>query len=240
MALLFAMQSLYGQTILNYFENREVAVTIPEGSTAQEIDAILSAAHVTMPGAFSTLAEAEDKEGYLFPDTYRFFKESAPQRVMEIMTDTFERKAAPLFQDGTVPIYDTIIIASLLEKEVVDFNERRIVAGVIKKRLAEGMPLQVDATICYIKKVESDPPGQPCYPLTGLDLRIDSPYNSYLYQGLPPGPIGNPGIDALTATVQAQASPYWYYLTDPATGRTIFSKTHEEHEEQRERYLSNS
>ncbi len=186
----------------------------------------------------SALAVAGGHEGYLFPDTYRFYVGSDPQLVVQTLLDTFERKAAPILAKQPGAIEKNVIIASLLEKEVTSTEDRRIVAGILKKRLEAGMPLQVDATVCYAKKLISDAiPGAPCYPLEPLDFKIDSPYNTYLYKGLPPGPIGNPGLDALTATVQAQASPYWFYLTDPATKRTIFSTTLAEHNVARKRYL---
>jgi UPF0755 protein len=211
--------------------------------TAREIDAVLAAQHVTQPGAFSALAATSSAEGYLFPDTYRFFTDTDPARVMRVMRTNFDTKTAAMFTNAglsTSSIREHVILASLLEREVTSTEDREIVAGILRKRVAAGVPLQVDATICFMKKQSDPDPSVPCYPLTPLDFKTDSPYNTYLYNGLPPGPIGNPGLDALTASVEAKASPYWFYLTDPATKRTIFSRTLKEQNEARARYLGSS
>jgi len=272
-ALFFAVRYYRAHPLSGGLASNEAVVTIPEGITAEEIDALLAARHITTSGSFAALVKSEKKEGYLFPDTYRFFTDSDPHLVLKTLLDTFDKKAAPLFEVSTTQgtttmprgsIKENIIIASILEREVPEFNDRQIVAGILKKRLAAGMALQVDATVCYAKKLAEDAAAATrekvaaaaspseilkqkqtektfsCYPLTPLDFKIDSPYNTYLYTSLPPGPIGNPGVDALRATVQAQQSPYWYYLTDPATGRTIFSKTIKEQNEARARYLTGS
>lgn len=213
----------------------DVTVTIPEGKTAIEIDAILAGEGITRPGAIVAIAERDGLEGHLFPDTYRLHPVSDPEAVVRRMREAFELKAAPLLPDDPEDARDVLIVASMLEKEVPDPADRRIVAGIIGKRIEAGMPVQIDATVCYLKQLASST--APCYPITGVDLTIRSPYNTYLYRGLPPGPIGNPGVGALTAALDPQASPYWFYLSDPATSRTIFSRTNEEQEENRARYL---
>jgi UPF0755 protein len=215
--------------------NPEVTVTIPEGVTAREIDAILAGAGVTPAGSVAAIAERDEREGYLFPDTYRFHPDSDPEAVVARLVATWEEKAAPILDGQPGDVRDHVIVASILEREVPDPADQRVVAGIIEKRLEAGMPLQVDAAICYIKALES--PGTPCYPIFAVDLTNASPYNTYLYRGLPPGPIGNPGASALSASIDAQASPYWFYLSDPATSRTIFSATNEEHERNKDRYL---
>ena len=105
----------------------------------------------------------------------------------------------------------------------------------MKKRLAAGMKLDIDATICYLKKILK---GQSsCYPLSPEDFKIESPYNTYLHIGLPPGSIGSPNISAISATMNSITSPYWYYLNDPKTGKTIFAKTLDEQNANRRIYL---
>lgn len=225
----------YGVPLVRGLLNPEVTVTIPEGVTAAEVDTLLAKAGVTPAGSVLAIAERDAREGYLFPDTYRFHPDSVPEDVVARLVATWEEKAGPLLAGSPGTALEELTIASILEREVRDPDERRVVAGIIKKRLDAGIPLQVDATICYLKKLEE--PGSPCYPIRAVDLTIRSPYNTYLYRGLPPGPIGNPGIGALTASIGAQASPYWFYLSDPATSRTIFSATNEEHERNRSRYL---
>lgn len=211
-------------------QRREVEVRIPDGASVYLIDKILSDAGVLPEGKFLeyVLSLPEIAEGKLFPDTYRFFQGSSPEEVFRKMNDNFRQRGLP--ED------DILILASLLEKEVPDSNERRIVAGILKKRLAAGIPLQVDATICYLKQRLS---GRyvPCYPLSEADFKIDSPYNTYLVRGLPPGPIGSPGLDAIQAAMEPVDSPYWFYLSDPETNKTIFAKTFEEHATNRVKYL---
>lgn len=215
--------------------NPEVSVTLPEGLTAGEIDRILADAGIVPEGSVLAIAERDQREGYLFPDTYRFHRDTDPEEVVARLVATFEEKAAPILADMPAGARRAVIIASLLEREVPDPADQRVVSGIIEKRILEGMPLQIDATLCYVKKLESL--DSSCYPITSVDLTNASPYNTYLYRGLPPGPIGNPGASALRASIDPQPSPYWFYLSDPATSRTIFSATNEEHERNKDRYL---
>jgi UPF0755 protein len=234
-ALLAGFASYLALPKIRTLLNPEVTVTIPEGVTSREIDRLLAEAGVTPAGAVLAIAERDEREGYLFPDTYRFHPNSDPEQVVARLLATWEEKAAPILEGQPGDAFEHVIVASLLEREVPDPADQRVVAGIIEKRLEVGMPLQVDATICYIKALESE--GVPCYPISAVDLTNASPYNTYLYRGLPPGPIGNPGASALSASIDAQASPYWFYLSDPATSRTIFSATNEEHERNKDRYL---
>jgi UPF0755 protein len=217
---------------------RETQVTIPDGASVYLIDKILSDAGVLPAGEFRNyvLSLPEMAEGKLFPDTYRFFLNSSPEEVFRKMRDNFERKALPVLAAEPEKAEENLIFASLLEKEVPDTNERRLVAGILKKRLAAGIPLQVDATICYLKQRLRNE-YLPCYPLTDFDFGINSPYNTYLNKGLPPGPIGSPGLDAIRAAMNPVDSPYWFYLSDPKTNRTVFAKTLEEHTINRAKYL---
>src|SRR3989344_1985074 len=175
----------------------EVEVVIKEGETIFGIDALLAESGVIKAGELIALhADAEyGLEGFLFPDTYRFLIDSDPSAVAAKFTDNFKKKAPPKIVEREEGWYDALILASLLEREVPDFEERRLVAGILKKRLRNGWPLQVDAVFCYIKEPE------PCYPLSALDLKIDSRYNTYIYKGLPPTPIGNPGVEAMRAAL---------------------------------------
>lgn len=234
--------SMSGFDILNILvqgQVREVVVTIPEGSTLYDIDRILSAAGVLSPESLIAFLESspEPLEGKLFPDTYRLFTNISPEEVVEKLTRNFEVKAEPLFQGERDQLEENLIMASLLEREIPDLEERRVVAGVLRKRLQAGMPLQVDATICYVKEQRARGEDGSCYPLTPLDFTVDSPYNSYRYKGLPPAPIGNPGTSSIFAALHPKPSPYWFYLSDPATGKTVFSKTLDEQEANRVKYL---
>lgn len=211
--------------------NREIAVTIPEGLAAREIDAILAGSGVTQAGEVAAIAAARGLEGKLFPDTYRFFVPTEPEEVVTRLTLTYGKKALPILAREAKSEKANLILASLIEREVPDPEERRVVSGILRKRLAAGMPLQVDAAFCYVK-------AGPCHPLTADDLTADSLYNTYIYKGLPPGPIGNPGEDALRAAVNPVSSPYWFYLSDPKTKKTVFARTLDEHRQNRVKYLN--
>ncbi|MBI3638174.1 endolytic transglycosylase MltG [Candidatus Wolfebacteria bacterium] len=175
-------------------------------------------------------------EGFLFPDTYYFYPQSNTEAVIRKFLKNFEAKALPFFV-GRNDFKKDITLASLLEKEIPDFFDRQIVAGILKKRINAGMPLQVDATVVYISCA-----GRflSCPDITRADYKTDSSYNTYLYPGLPPLPIGNPGADAIKAAITLKNSPYWYYLSDPKTKKTIFSQTLDEHNKNRAKYLLKS
>lgn len=217
---------------------REATVVIPEGASVYDIDDILSRAGVLTAGSLVERVHTQGIEGRLFPDTYKFFYRSTPEAVIKTFLDNFARKAAPLLSSDPKEMKGQLILASLIEREVPDHTDRRIVAGILKKRLNAGMGLQVDATICYIKRAQNPAaPYNGCYPLTPLDFKIDSPYNTYLYKGLPPEPIGSPGLSSLQAVLSPIATRYWFYLSDPVTKKTIWSETFEEHSNNRNEYL---
>jgi UPF0755 protein len=218
----------------------EATVTIPEGSNIYDIDRILSDALVIQPGALIAAARAQNLEGHLFPDTYQFYTNDSVGDVVREMTADFNAKAAPLLAADPANAARNLIIASIVQKEVPDESDEELVAGIILKRLATGMPLDIDATVCYAKFIKSPTSTAQACTLTALDFKIDSPYNTYLYKGLPPGPIGNPGTSAITAALHPQASPYLYYLSDPATGKTIFAKTLDEQNQNRVKYLESN
>jgi UPF0755 protein len=125
----------------------------------------------------------------------------------------------PVLRRGIFSIKDVITIASMIENEVPNSADRKIVADIIYRRLKIGMALQIDATVDYAKE------------------RDDDRYNTYLNPGLPRGPISNPGIDAIESALNPKSSPYLYYLSDPKTKKTIFSKTFEEHRANIDKFL---
>jgi UPF0755 protein len=210
----------------------EVTVTIPEGYTIYDIDRVLSNDGVLQPGDLiaaasvsSTFPSSSPLEGRLFPDTYDFFIDSTTSTVIQKFLVDFNVKAEPLLATDPKNAERDLIIASILQKEVASSTDQAIVAGILEKRLTAGIPLDVDATICYIKQQEHPTSTTGCYPLSAADYKIDSLYNTYLYRGLPPTPIGNPGTDAIQAALHPQSSTYWYYLSDPKTGKTIYAAT---------------
>ncbi|HEY5221302.1 MAG TPA: endolytic transglycosylase MltG [Candidatus Paceibacterota bacterium] len=219
----------------------EATVTIPEGSNIFDIDRILSNALVIRPGALINLTSTQNLEGRLFPDTYQFYTNENVADVVTEMTGNFSAKGQPLLAVASTSDQErTLIIASIVQEEVPDQTDQELVAGIILKRLADGMPLDIDATVCYAKFLANPTSTAHACSLSALDFKIDSPYNTYLNRGLPPGPIGNPGILAITAALHPQSSPYLYYLSDPATGKTIFAKTLDEQNQNRVKYLESN
>jgi len=218
--------------------HHEVSVVIPEGAFVFDADKILSEAGVIRAGELVNFAVSKKLEGRLFPDTYRFFTNSEISEVAHKFQETFDAKAAPFLVKDQKNFETNLILASLVEKEIPEFEDQRLVAGILKKRLQSDIPLQVDATICYIKMKSFPDNNHGCYPFTPLDFKLDSPYNTYLHKGLPPGPIGSPGVDAIRAVLEPKNSPYWFYLSDPKTKKTVFGRTLEEHNKNRAIYLN--
>ena len=215
--------------------HREVTVKIPEGASVYEVDQILSDNKVLKKGDLISSVAKQKIEGRLFPDTYKFFTDSGVEEVTHKFLTNFELRTKDLSKQGIRD--EDIILASLLEKEVPDFDDRMLVAGILKKRLAVGIPLQIDATICYIKVAIDPNHDVNCYPLSPLDFKIPSDYNTYLHRGLPPSPIGNPGSSAMRAALNPKSSAHLFYLSDPKTKKTIFAKTLEEQIKNKIRYL---
>ncbi|OGG39418.1 hypothetical protein A2116_00410 [Candidatus Jorgensenbacteria bacterium GWA1_49_17] len=232
---------------LTSFGENEVTATILEGSALKDIDSLLASVQVIEKGSltsfpienleqdFKFLTGAQSLEGFLFPDTYRFEVSSGAETVLRRILGNFEEKAWPLLQDKN-NWYDSLILASYLEREVPDFDDRRIVAGIVLKRLSIGMPLQIDATVSYVK-CGGELRGCEEIVVTRKDLTLPSPYNTYERLGWTPTPISNPGQSAIRAATEPQKSPYLYYLSTEETGETIFSRTLDEHNENRARYL---
>ncbi len=204
-----------------------IRITFPEGITVREMADILAAA---LPG-FDTEAFIEDGtryEGYLFPDTYSFYADTTASEVITRMRERFNEVWESIDSEN-VGKDARVIMASILEKETKPGEDRQIVSGILWKRIDIGMALQVDAVFGYIKGVDT-------YHPSGKDLEIDSPYNTYLHRDLPPGPIGNPGKDALYAALHPTASPYLYYLSG-SDGAVHYAKDFEGHKKNKELYL---
>ncbi|MCX6785010.1 MAG: endolytic transglycosylase MltG [Candidatus Komeilibacteria bacterium] len=172
-------------------------------------------------------------EGYLFPDTYFINDPFTIQALVKKMLDNFGRKVdsnlqAEIKRQGKT-IYEIITLASIVEKEVATDADRAMVADIFLKRLKAGIGLQSDATVNYITGKNH------LQPLL-TDTKIDSPYNTYKYRGLPPGPINNPSLSAILAVINPKVNPYYYFLTT-SDNRAIYAKTHEEHLVNKRQYL---
>jgi UPF0755 protein len=207
-------------------------VRVVEGATANEIAETITEEFPQFDKE-EFLRLSMYKEGYLFPDTYYFLPSIKPESVVKAMEDNFYTKLSKLEKDLNEfdkPLEDVVVLASLLEKEAHDLKTRQMISGILWKRLEIDMPLQVDAVFLYIN-------GKNTYELSLEDLRRnDSPYNTYRYKGLPPGPIGSPSLESILAALNPIPSDYLYYLADRA-GNTYYARTFDEHKINKDRYI---
>jgi len=228
-------------------KTKEVWFTIPEGWTAKQIAEELAQKEIVTKDDFlnevnsgkfdyAFLADKpEDKnlEGYLFPDTYKVEVGSTAHQVIEKMLDNFQNKLnanmLATIKNNGLTVFQTVILASIIEKEARADADRRLVSGVFKNRLTLDMPLESCATLQYILGTTNSF-------LTYEETQMDNPYNTYKNMGLPPGPISNPGLESLRAAVYPKETDYLYFLSDK-DGNLYFSETYWEHLAKREQYL---
>lgn len=219
--------------------------TFPEGVTLKQVCQILGREQVVDAKKFEKLVTEKgstiDKsfptnlEGYLFPDTYEFAWEPTPEDVARQMTGQFKKVTGPLWakhkKKAPLSFRETVILASLVEREAQVPSERPLIAGVYINRIKKGWKLECDATIQYAL-------GEQKKVLTYADLELDSPYNTYKHQGLPPGPIANPGQSSLEAAMNPEPSPYFFYVRNDLKndGSHVFSRTFEEHNDAIRKY----
>jgi UPF0755 protein len=197
-------------------------------------------------------------EGYLFPDTYRFAKTSTPDIIIQKILDNFSDRVATLGVPVSGPdepyqiagyenlklngqrgltFHQIITLASIIEKESgsntgpeAAARERKIISGIFYNRLMIGQALESDATVNYVSG--KDNPSS-----TNADLQINSPYNTYRYAGLPPGPICNPSLSSIDAALHPEVTDYYYFLHKQPSGEVVYSKTFEEHKKNKALYL---
>jgi len=209
-----------------------VKIKIIEGSTKYDI-ANLFEKNFPDFDSIRFLKLAQDDEGYLFPDTYSFLPNVKADQVIEELKSNFTRRIEEIKEEIAEfdkPIEDIITMASIIEKEARTEETRRMISGILWKRIEIDMPLQVDAVFPYIN-------GKNTYTLTLDDLKVDSPYNTYKYKGLPIGPIANPSLDSIKATVTPIESSYLYYLSDKS-GNMYYAEDFEEHKKNKRLYLN--
>jgi len=218
-------------------------VTIPEGVTLKKAARIIEESGICSANDFLSAARNPSilrqynipnasMEGYLFPDTYFFPGEYPANQIVMKMADNFFSKLeniSPSFRNLSVKeLNDRVILASIVEREYRIAEEAPLMAGVFNNRIRIGMALQSCATVEYIiTEIQNKP-----HPSVLLyqDLEIVNPYNTYMYRGLPPGPISAPGVVALRAVMYPQTTGYLYFrLQNAASGRHYFSRTHDEH-----------
>ena len=217
---------------------RTITLTVPEGlSRAQTAEVAKEAglrgdymaASVSSPylkPARYGGAAAKDLEGFLFPDTFELRRRAPASDLVRLQLEDFERRIAGVdmgyARSKNLTTYDVLIIASMVEEEAQLESERPLVAAVIYNRLSDGMPLGIDATIRFAT-------GNYTEPLSESELATDSPYNTRLNTGLPPGPIGNPGLASIEAAARPAKVDYLFYVVKPgACGEHSFSSSEEE------------
>lgn len=210
-------------------------VTVPEGTSSFEMAEILKDVLPAFnPEDFIDKVAKGGYEGYLFPDTYFFTPNTKADEVILTMRENFARQIKPYEEDILKlekPLGEIVIMASIIEDEANgSLESKRIVSGILWKRLVKEMPLQVDAPFIYYN-------GKNSYTLTKEDLAEKHGYNTYVNKGLPSTAITNPGIDALRAAIAPTNTSYLYFLSDKK-GNLYYAKTFEEHKRNRELYLN--
>ena len=216
---------------LGQFGLEPVRIRIPEGARAVDM-AVLYGSVLPRFNPDRFLSEALPQEGFLFPDTYFFLPNVREDTVIQAMRQNFDSRVAtytPELATSTYSLRDIVTMASIIEREARNSKDRHLIAGVLWNRIARGMPLQVDVTFLYTI-------GKNTFQLTTKDLITDSPYNTYTRKGLPPGPIGSPSLDSIDAALNPTRNKFFFYLADN-TGVTHYSKTYQEHLQNKALYL---
>jgi UPF0755 protein len=215
-----------------------VAVIVPEGSTIFDIAARLEQAGLGTKREFLDEQAkqtglvvdldpgAKSLEGYLFPDTYRFTRKATPSQITAAMVKRFRQVSAQLELKENV--HEVVTMASLIERETAVDGERRLVASVFENRLAKHMPLMTDPSVIYGLQLDGLWSGA----IHAKDLKRDTPYNTYIHTGMPPGPVANPGIRSLRAAMDPAHTEYLYFVAAGANpqGQSMFANTLEEHD----------
>ena len=214
-------------------------IVVPEGLTAEETFQLFCDRGIGGPAAFrDALRETEllpgvtsgtnDLEGFLFPETYVVTRSTPARHIVDLMVEQFRRHFTPELKDRAqnlgLTVRQAVTLASIVEKETSLKSEASVIAGVYLNRLKRGMRLQADPTVAYALKRDGRWKGS----VYRSDYAYESPFNTYLYGGLPPGPICNPGFTALRAAVTPARTDYLYFVADASGGHT-FSRTFEEH-----------
>ena len=228
--------------------NKEVDVTLLEGWSVAEMDEYLVKRELIKPGELLAYSDDfaqkdyfflfdrpkdADLQGYLYPDTYRVYVQTSAAELTRKMLENFDQKLTPEMRaeikKQKKSIFEVVTLASVVEKEMFGYENRRVVADIFLKRLKTGMALQSDATVNFITQKGIAAPSLE-------DLKVENLYNTYKYPGLPPGPICNPSIEAIKAVIYPAKTNYWYFLNTPQ-GEIIFSQTHDEHVDNKFKYL---
>jgi len=227
-----------------------IRVTIPEGKRIEEVGAILDKAGVVSAQSFQDAVQKGNfsydflgdnpagggLEGYIFPDTYNFPQHNKPDDVVNLMLRDFGQRLTPdvrsAFQRQGLSIHDAVTLASIVEREAEAAEERPVIASVFLNRMRLGMPLQADPTVQFA--LAANPQSLSQFglwkqALTPDDLAVSSPYNTYAVNGLPPGPIANPGLGSLQAVAHPAQTNYLFFVAKD-DGTHAFAATYAEHQ----------
>jgi cell division protein YceG involved in septum cleavage len=204
---------------------KTITVTIPEGYSREQTAQV--AREAGLKGSYMKASRGE--EGFLFPDTFELERGAPAAELVQLQREDFKRRVAAVdmgyARSKNLTTRDVVTIASMIEREAGRESQRKLVAAVIYNRLHEGMPLGIDATVRFAT-------GNYDRPLTESELAVDSPYNTRVNAGLPPGPIDSPGLASIEAAAHPARVAYLYYVTEPgACGKLAFSETEAEFEE---------
>ncbi len=215
-------------------------ITIPEGFTITQIankfqdpkllNCLKSDCEQTQISQIAPETQIKGLEGFLYPQTYSY---QNTDLLLQQMTSQFIKNLPSNYQQqiSQLPIqslYEVIIVASMLEKEVLSLKDKQIAAGIIYKRLSNNWTLGIDATLLYQKNNRE---------ITIQDLKADHPYNTRKNLGLPPTPICNPGADSIQAALTPLTTDFWFYLTTPTDNKVIYGRNNQEHEANKQKYL---
>ncbi len=223
-----AEEALWRLTHSTYISS--IKVVLPEGWRMEQIAERLEANGILKGEEFLRLAREQKLEGRLFPSTYHLKKNTPPQEVLNLLKSEFERQVRPLFSKGFPEKLDehkTLVIASIVEREAMDDSERPLIAAVYVNRYRRRMPLEADPTTQYAIGY-GQAYGWWKKALSYKDLKFKSPYNTYVVGGLPPGPICNPGLSSIAATLAPATLDALYFVAD-RKGKHIFNASFKEH-----------
>src|SRR3989338_2228737 len=213
-----------------HYDVETMIITVPEGFTVKKISALFDERFTFFDhSAFESLAP----EGYLFPDTYFIQVTATASSTIKMFGDNFTRRVGSIVSEleaSKKTLEKIITMASILEGEARGQEDMEIVSGILWKRLNRGIPLQVDTSFIYVN-------GKTTKELTLEDLKINSPFNTYLYKGLPPTPISNPGLESIGAALNPTTTPYLYFLTGD-DGQMHYSRTFDEHVAKKLKYIN--
>jgi UPF0755 protein len=234
------IQSL-NRTVLDFsvlpgWRLEEIAATLPTSGLKITPEQFISTAS-RFPAGYSFSADLPDHagcEGFLFPGVIQVPRTTTVDQLIQLLLLNFDQNITPEIKAGFtrqgLTIYQAVTLASIVEREAVIDDEKPLIASVYLNRIAQDMKLDADPTVQYSLGYQSAQKTWWKNPLTANDLAFDSPYNTYLYSGLPPGPIANPGLTALNAVANPQPSPYFYFRSAcDKSGRHVFAQTYTEH-----------